>query len=58
MHMAIGVEKHVIWLYVPVDDALPVNIPQCAAQLGYPKPDCILGKRFSRDVEPQVSATH
>lgn len=56
--MPVGVKEHIIRLYVAVDDALSVDVPQGASQLSYPEPHGVLGERFPRDVESQISAAH
>jgi hypothetical protein len=51
MDMALGIQQHVVWLDVPVHDALLVDVAHGATQLGYPEAHCFFSKRLSRDVE-------
>ena len=56
--MALGIQQHVVWLDVPVHDALLVDVAHGASKLGHPEPYCLLRERLSRDVESQVAAVH
>lgn len=56
--MALGIQEHVVWLDVPVHNALLVDVAHGAAQLGDPKAHCLFGKCLPRDVEAQIAAVH
>lgn len=58
MDHAVGVEKHVVGLDVPVHDALLVYVPHCAAELGYPEAHRFFCEGLSRDVEPKITTVH
>lgn len=46
MDVAISIQKHIIRLYVAVDDALAMDISQRTAQLSDPEPHGFLGERL------------
>ena len=58
MYMSIGIEEHVIWLHVSVDNTLSVYVPQGTTQLGDPESDSFFGECLSRDMEEEIAATH
>lgn len=58
MDVTIGIEEHVIWFDIAVYDALSVNVSEGAAELGDPKPHCVLGKGLSGNVKSQIAAAH
>jgi hypothetical protein len=51
MDMAFGVEKNIVRLYVSVYNALPMDIPQCTAQLRNPELNGLFGEGLPRNVE-------
>jgi hypothetical protein len=56
--VALGVKKHVVGLDVPVHNALPVDVADRAAKLGYPEAHCFFCERLPRDVEAKIAAIH
>lgn len=56
--MSVSVEEHIVRLHIAVDDALPVDVFQGAAEFRYPKPDCLFSEGFPRDVKSQIAAAH
>ncbi len=58
MHMAICIEENIIWLDVPVNDVVSVDIPQGAGQFSNPEANSLLGECFSGNVKSQISAAH
>lgn len=51
MDMSISIQKHIVGLDVSVDNVLPMDVAQGAAELSDPKPYRSFGKCLSRDVE-------
>ena len=58
MHMAIGVQQHVVRFDVSVNNALLMHVTESAAKLGDPEADGRFGEVLPRDVEAQVSPAH
>ena len=58
MDMTFRIQQDVIRLHISVNDTLRVDISQCATHLYDPKPDSLLCKAFSRNMEAQVSTIH
>lgn len=58
MHLALGIQEHIVGLDVSMDDALLVDVPYSAAELCYPETHCLLCEGLSRNVKAQVTAVH
>ena len=58
MHMPTLVQEHVVWLHIPMDDPLRVDVLDGASQFGDPESYRVLGKGLSGDVEAKVTAIH
>ena len=58
MHMAICIEKDIVWLDIAVNDVVSVDIPQSAGQFSYPEANCLFSKCFPRNMKAEVSAAH
>ena len=56
--MTVCVEENVVGLDIAVDDALAVNIPQRAAELGNPEANILLCESLSRNVKSEIAAAH
>jgi hypothetical protein len=49
--VALGIQQDVIWLDVPMDDPLLVDVPQGTSQLCNPEPNRIFRKALPRDMK-------
>lgn len=58
MDVSFRVQQDIVRLDITMDDALRVDVFQCAAQLCNPKSDGFFCETFSRDMEPQVTTIH
>jgi hypothetical protein len=58
MDVTLRIEKNIVGFEITMNDALRVDISQCAAEFCHPKPYSFFGKAFSRDVETQITAIH
>jgi hypothetical protein len=51
VHVAVGVQQHVVRLYIAMDDALAMDISESTTELSNPEPYSVFGERLSRNVE-------
>lgn len=51
VHVAVGIEQHIIGLDISMDDILAVDVAQSTAKFCNPESDCLFRERLSRDVE-------
>ena len=56
--MALRIEKNIVRLDIPMDDALLMNVAERAGQLGHPEPDGLFSQGFSGYVKPQIATVH
>jgi hypothetical protein len=58
MDVSVRIKQDVVWLDIPVYDALLVYVADGTAQLCDPEAHSVFGKRLPRNVKAQVSAVH
>src|SRR5690606_37945013 len=58
MYVPIRIQENIVWLNVPVDNALAVYIFERTCEFCDPEFDCFFRKGFPRNVETEITAVH